>query len=143
MRTLAESTNLLLGHVYEDVFVVRKDDPQVRIPVGDHHGDPTGGLIDPAERWVVSVGVGVCFFRLVEGDVRRFLESGFPREDGTDMPAPVVDARLDENGEIRILVDPYSDHASTWALNPDTLELRKLSDGPDLRGQPYREDVEY
>jgi len=51
--------------------------------------------------------------------------------------------RLEGNDNVRFLVDPWSANASVWRLNPTSGDLSKLSDGPDLRDEPYQENVQY
>jgi hypothetical protein len=51
--------------------------------------------------------------------------------------------RLENEGNVRILIDPWSHLASTWLLNIADLKLTKLRDGPSLVEQPYQENIEF
>lgn len=70
LRTLAESTNYVLCHSYESVFVVDRRDGTSR-SAGDHYGDPVVGLISPDECWFCTGGEGVQCFH-IDGTLHSF-----------------------------------------------------------------------
>ena len=133
-RVLAESRHFVLMHEYERVFVLCRTTGK-QVPAGAHHGDPTCGVIAADESWFVTGGEGVQVFTFVDG-IRDFC-----REPGS--PFSISAMRLDDDGAVRILVDPWSDKASVWRLDPAAGALIKLRDGPDLRDVVFQEDVPY
>lgn len=42
-------------------------------------------------------------------------------------------------GRIHVYMDPWSDEHGTWELNPESLAVQKISEEPDLTGEPYQE----
>jgi hypothetical protein len=136
LRTLAESSQYVLGHSYEHVCVIERRSGAPHL-AGDHYGDPTCGLIGLDETWFVAGGEGLTLFTFRDGIV-EFLRG--PNEDDAYF---VKGMRLEAEGTVRVLVDPWSDKASVWRLFPDEARVEKLRDGPDLRFKPWRADVEY
>lgn len=131
-RVLAESNDYVLEHEYETVFACRRANGECKI-VGHHHSDPTCGVIAPDGSWFAAGGEGLSVFTH-SGGIETFLRN----------PLFYVAAmKLDGNDTIRVLVDPWSDNASVWRLAPSTGKLTKLRDGPDLRNEPFQENVPY
>lgn len=129
---LAESNDYVLEHEYETVFAYCRANRELAI-VGDHHGDPSCGVIAIDGSWFAVGGEGVSVFTR-SGEANTFLR---------DPLCHVSAMKLDENDSIRVLVDPWSDNASVWRLTPSTGDLAKLRDGPDLRGEPFQKNVPY
>ena len=136
-KTLAESQHYRLVH--ESVFLVEKT-TGVRTPVADHYGDPAVGLIDKNEQWFATGGEGLVYLDFTRG-VREFFRKGRPPN--AEQTYFVHAMRPDGEEQIRVLIDPWSEFASTWVLDVRTLALRKLADGPSLVDEPYRDEVEY
>ena len=64
MNLLDEHNGLRLVHEYEAVFLEGTEVPV--LVVGDHYGDPIGGLIDRECGWVASFGEGVQIYRIAK-----------------------------------------------------------------------------
>ena len=64
MHLLAEHGGLRLFHEYEIVVLEGSGVPN--LVVGDHYGDPIGGLIDRKGGWVASFGEGVQVYRIAK-----------------------------------------------------------------------------
>jgi hypothetical protein len=131
-RVLAESENYVLTHEYETVFAHCRVTGKSTV-VGYHHADPTCGVIAPDESWFAAGGEGISVF-LHSGGVTTYLQ---------DPVFHVSAMRLEGSDNLRFLIDPWSENASVWLLNPSTGDLSKLRDGPDLRDEPYQEHVQY
>jgi hypothetical protein len=131
-RVLDVSKNYVLTHEYETVFIYCRVTEKSTV-VGDHHGDPTCGVIAPDESWFATGGEGVLVY-LPRTGVNTYLR---------DPVVHVSAMRLEGNDSVRFLVEPWSANASVWRLNPTSGDLSKLSDGPDLRDEPYQENVQY
>jgi hypothetical protein len=131
-RVLDESKNFVLTHENETVFIYCRVTGKSTV-VGDHHGDPTCGVIAPDESWFATGGEGVSVFVPCRG-ANTYLR---------DPVFHVSAMRLEGSDNVRFLVDPWSANASVWGLNPSTGDLSKLRDGPDLRNSPYQENVPY
>jgi hypothetical protein len=131
-RVLAESKTYVLTHEYETVFTYCRLTGKSTV-VGHHHADPTCGIIAPDESWFATGGEGVSVFMPSRG-VDTYLQ---------DPVCHVLAMKLEGNDNVRFLVDPWSPNGSVWRLNPLTGDLSKLRDGPDLRNEPYQENVPY
>lgn len=132
---LAQSDHLALVHEWERVEVeVERAGWKSSFPLVEHCGDPTAGLIGDDESWVCVVGEGIVLHEMTGGTSEYWR--------GSD-PRFVHSARLQDDGIIRVLVDPWSEHASVWVIDPRTKELRKLHDGPSLSEEPYRDEVDF
>lgn len=101
--------------------------------MADHAGDPSCGLIAPDESWFAAGGEGVTLFTFSKGTAVYLRDEGYA----------IFAMRLDQGGKIRILVDPWSDEASVWQLDPLTGALLKLRDGPDLSDGAFRGHIAY
>ena len=104
---------------------------------GDHYGNPTCGVIAPDESWFVTGGDGLVVFTF-DGGEKTYLRHLTPPDFYS-----VMAMRLETPTSVRFLADPWSERASVWTFAPLTGELHKLHDGPDLREEPYRDEVEF
>lgn len=131
-RALAESEHYIVGHEFETAYLVEKA-TGVKTYLDDHYGDPTCAVIAPGEDWFAVGGVGITYFDFARG-VRKFKQSS----------SQCVHAmRANGPDRLRVLLDPWSECASVWELHTKSLSLRKLTDGPFLADEPYREVVEF
>jgi len=64
IHRLAQSTNYLVEHEYETVFLKTGDNRTTVI--GDFYGDPEVAIIDKAERWCAMAGCGLIVYWLNE-----------------------------------------------------------------------------
>lgn len=150
---LAESENYVLSHAFENCELRHKQLNKISY-VGDHYGDPTCGLIAPDETWCLTGGLGLILwfqreelwtgFRPLEVDKNRLAlqiakpEDAFWLASVTEVDVRFVhDMRIENSTSVRVLLDPWSDYASTWLLNINSKNLTKLKDGPALRHQEW------
>ena len=138
IQILAESNNFELQAHYEDIVLVRKSDEK-DFDLGSHYGDPKVGLISPKEDWFITAGEGLIYFDFNQG-LKYFFRSDFSSQSGV---AFVHDAKIEPDLGVKILLDPWSNYASTWLLKLPELELSKLSNSPSLVNEPYREKVAF
>jgi len=134
---LAESHHYLITSEYETVWLEIKEserEANKEYVIDDHYGDAVCGIIDPAEKWCCVAGEGVLLYDLENMSVCSFLRA---------RPDMIHDMKLTREGKIKILVDPWSSFPATWLLDPRTKSISKLKDGPDLRGEEYRESIEF
>jgi hypothetical protein len=133
-QVLAESHNYLLVHEYEQVFVCARSTGE-RTEAGSHYGDPQCGVIAPDESWFATGGEGIVIFSF-NGGLHEYLR----RSASTFFVSAM---RFEAPNGLRVLIDPWSNEASVWFLAPASGQLTKLRDGPNLRYEPYRENVAY
>lgn len=133
-RILDESPNYVLAHEFEQVFIFDRYTGK-EIPAGDHYGNPECGVIAPDESWFATAGEGIVVYSFKDG-LREYFRP--PKK-----TIFITAMRFEAPDRLRFLIDPWSDEASVWWLFPTTGKLEKLHDGPDLRDEPYREDVPY
>ena len=74
--------------------------------------------------------------------MKSFFRSGFIDFWGKDSGAFVHAIRYEPSLGVKVLLDPWSDYASTWLLNLETLEIAKLFDSSLLVEQPFQEQEE-
>ena len=141
MKILSESKSFILCHEYEDVFLKDKRNGATH-DLGNHYGDPRVGLISPDENWFITAGEGVLYFDFERG-LREYLREGFKDNFGKDGCAFIHSARIESSDSVRILIDPWSEHASTWVLSISSLTVTKIKDGPCMDGKPWQEEIEY
>jgi hypothetical protein len=141
MKTLSESNNYILGNEYEEVILKDKRNKKTHY-LGSHYGDPELGLIAPDESWFITAGEGLLYFDFERG-LHQFLRKGFDDHLGKDSYAFVHSARIESNESVRVLVDPWSEYASTWLLSIPLLKIEKIKDGPSMVDKPWQEKVTY
>ncbi|HVR37901.1 MAG TPA: hypothetical protein VMU84_02320, partial [Thermoanaerobaculia bacterium] len=73
-RALAESTNYIVVHEFEDVVIVGKRSGTT-IRLGSHYGDAQVAVIADDESWFAAGGDGVTLHHAVAG-FHEFLRSG-------------------------------------------------------------------
>ena len=132
---LAESAGFRVEHQYELARLINKVTGAI-VLLGEHYGDPRCAVIGANEQWFAVGGDRVTIYDPTNG-CREFLRSTPP------VPVPVSAMREEEGGVLRVMIDPWADNPGTWEIVVGTGVLRKVSDGPDLRDQPWREDVPY
>jgi hypothetical protein len=137
MNILAEQDGLRLVNDFEAVFIEGAGVPNV--VVGDHYGDPDGGIIDRNGAWVASFGEGVQVYRIAKPytPYTRDAESGqwvtwdVPKDLGRGMY--VAGVRQDLNGLLVVSVEgdqSYEVSFEVW-LAADAISL--VADGQSVR----------
>lgn len=118
---LAESTNYLLCHSYESVFVVDKRDG-VRRLAGDHYGDPVFGSISPDETRFYSGGEGIQCYQL-DGTLQSFFRDGtHSSPEKTWFVRTAISRAFDV-----VIVFFEEDSSSVWDLHLPTTRLTQRS----------------
>ena len=142
LRILAESDQLVVGHEWETAFLIFKERPLREIQLGQHYGDPTCAVISSNNDWVVVGGEGLTIWRKIKQGI--FSQE---KEQVKAIQLPELNfihaARIENDYKVRFLIDPWSANSGTWTLDLKSLKLEKISEGPDLREEPYREVVDY
>ena len=141
MKTLAESLSYRIDHAFEAVFVVDKRHGTEQ-QIADHYGDPSCAVIAADETWFAVGGEGVTLFDFERG-AQEFFRPGSPPNEDVKTPWFVHAMRRDGDHGCRILFSPWDDYASVWRLRVPDCRLAKLRDGPSLKDEPYREDVDF
>ncbi|UFH58125.1 hypothetical protein [Sulfurovum mangrovi] len=137
METLLESSNYILAHEFEDVILKDKNNGKI-YSLGSHYGDPVLGLIAPDESWFITAGEGLLYF-----DFKRGLHEFFRKDLSSEGSLFVHSACIESNESVRILIDPWSEYASTWILSIPALKIQKIKNGPLMIGKPWQEKVFY
>jgi hypothetical protein len=150
---LAESESFALTHNSESCILQHKQSKN-EVSVGDHYGNPCCGLIAQDESWCITGGEGLILwfqqggmwagFRMRKSGAQTNALQFKNREDirwrssFTERAYQAIhDMRLANAHNVRILLDPWSDYASTWTLDIEMKTLTKIADGPNMQGQPY------
>lgn len=128
---LDETADYRLSGNYETVVILNKITRKERA-LKSHYGDPARGIISPDQDWVICGGKGVNL---------HFIESEVSHDFLAE--SDIHTMRLDSPKTVRILVDPWSDQNSTWMLDIETLRVAIICGGPDLREEPYRDNVSF
>jgi hypothetical protein len=149
--TLDETSNFRLFTDYEEVYALDKRS-DARFWIGSHYGDAKCGLISPEETWFLAGGEGLTYFGFQKGFIELLREErlvisknsrGRVKAHFDKKVMFIHSIRLESVDAVRVLVDPWSDQASTWLLNISDLQLTKLRDGPSLVDQPYQEEIDF
>lgn len=99
----------------------------------EHYGDPSSGLIDPHGKWCVVGGLGLFLYDIHHKKLYPFLADEY-----------IAGVKFGSNrNTVKILLDPWGISPGVWCLDIKKRTVRKISSGPDLRDQPYRDEVEY
>lgn len=141
MKTLSESNNYILAHEFEDVILKDKNNGKT-YSLGSHYGDPVLGLIAPDESWFITAGEGLLYFDFKRG-LHEFFRKGFKDRLGKEESLFVHSADIESIESVRILIDPWSEYASTWTLFIPSLKLEKIKNGPSMIDKPWQEKVKF
>ena len=133
-RVLAESDRYVLLGEFEASWRVDKRTAE-RCPLGEHYGDPSGGVITPDGSWGLVVGEGVVYFD-ARGARREFWRSG-------DRTRFVHAVRLEGVDKAWLLVEPWSPASSVWEFDATEVKLRKVRDAPEYVSGQYRESLSF
>lgn len=128
-RVLAQSNRLIVGHIYEEAFLIDKLDEMI-IPLGGFYGDPSCAAISPSDTWAVLGGE----------DRILIWHGGKIIEKAIDSP---FELRVEDEQTVSILTDPWSDTSAIWQLQIGTFELIKMRDFPNYINQEYTEHVSW
>ena len=131
---LDENLLFLLGHVFEQAFLIDKITSQ-EIGIFTFDSDPTCGLIGTNNDWCV-IGGDILIVKTFFDNTLRTL------------PLHSINAlkKIDDY-KVQILIDPWSEKASIWQLEIDInnpakpINLFKIKDLPDYKDKPYSENI--
>ncbi|RPD46829.1 hypothetical protein DNI29_11755 [Hymenobacter sediminis] len=131
MHILDETDVYILGHVFEDAYLIRKRNGEY-VFEDDFYGDPRCGCIDPANEWAVIAGEHISLWHAKKG-LTKFSSSEHRW---------AQDLRLKDN-LIELLIDPWGSQAAIWELNPVTAVIQKRRDFFDYLGKDYAELIDW
>lgn len=128
---LAESSQLVLVHEYENAYLIEKSTQKVLL-YDDFYGNPEVGLIDKNNNWAIVAGEHLTIWTkekiiIYNNNVIQWIDK----------------IRLKNNETIEILTDPWSDKSTIWELNLTSFNLTKIKDFKKYQGKPFCEDVEW
>ena len=129
MRVITETDKLKIEFSYETAQLVNKENNEI-IFQDDFYGDPTCGLIDKQNKWVVICGTHLTLWK--ENEVKRFESKEFRN---------IHQIRLKTQNQIQILTDPWDKKSAIWELDLNNNELIKIEAFKSYFGQPYCEIV--
>jgi len=124
LRVLDETEDLLLGHEYEDVYLVDKKKSE-SLYLGHVYGDPSFGLIGQNGDWCLTRGSRCILWKKGSGAIEM---------DGPDL-CWAVKAKQICDMKAELLIDPWSEAGAVWQVDIDTQRKQKVRD--------YRLDSEY
>ncbi len=130
-KKLDESNKLLLGHIFEDVYLIHKLSQQVT-HLGSIYGDPTYGLISDSNDWCLVGGATVILWK--ENSAINIIQD--------DSLYWTCNAKQVSDSTVELLVDAWSDKASVWSFNIFTLERHKLME-LDMSNYIYSDEVNW
>lgn len=135
MVNLDETDKLCLSHLYEYVELFDKDMNQILL-TDDFYGEPTCGLIDVNNEWVVIAGKHLTLWTNNEGlsEITKFETKEF---------CWIQQLRLIDRDTLQILLDPWSEYASIWQLTIFDKALHKMSDFLPYKNLSYTNDISW
>ena len=140
-RTLAKSASFKIVNDYESAVLVDTKHG-TELDLKEHYGDPSCALISIDETYFVVGGEGITLFAFERGE-QEYFRPGKPPHADMKEPWSVHAIRAEPDNSCRILFDPWSNYASVWRLSFTDGQVEKLQDGPLLKDEPYREDIDF
>jgi hypothetical protein len=131
VHVLDETKEFLLGHIFEDAFLIRKQNWE-RVFEDNFYGDPTCGCISPNNDWAVVAGEHIILWHAKNG-VTIFSSQELQG---------VHDLRT-RNQLIELLIDPWGSRASVWELDPITALITKRKDFFDYKDKEYMDLIRW
>ena len=129
MEILYETNKLTLFYEYETVLLKDKL-TGIILYEKECYGDPECGLIDIDNQWAVIACEYLTIQTLQQVNVIK-----------NEHIKWVSDIRLKSTELIEVLIDPWSDSASIWEINLNTLEAEKVKDFFEYRDKEYTDNV--
>ncbi|WP_316348877.1 hypothetical protein [Desulfuromonas acetoxidans] len=125
MPVLDETDLLILEHHYESVTLKEKATGKVLFE-DDLYGEPGCGLIDKNHRWAMIAGESLIVW--TPDRIERIDHAEIKWVHAIRVKTPEI---------VEFLVDPWSEYAAVWEVNPMTFEFNKI------RGFDTYKDREY
>lgn len=132
LQLLDETDELLLGHQWEDAYLLRKRDNRCLFEA-DFYGDPSCGYISRQHTWAVVAGEYVAVWRA----------AGEPILLPPTTLQWVQAVRLVDPDVLELLTDPWGEHPAIWRLAPLTGTYWKVTDFLRYQQQPYTDHVSW
>jgi hypothetical protein len=129
MHILYETNALLIGHSYEDDFLVEKESGH-QLLYDTFYGDPACGLISPKNDWAIIAGHHITIWKA--GAIIKYNKEAL---------RCVHALRLKDPQTVEILVDPWAEHAAIWRLDMLALVFEKICDFEDYKHKAYTDEV--
>ncbi|MCL1668581.1 hypothetical protein M2T82_10955 [Elizabethkingia ursingii] len=124
---LDETTELLLVHTYERIYLVKKSNNEF-IFIDEMYGDPCCGIISIDNKYCIIGGYELILW--VNGKSIIF-------EDLKD----IYNIRKTSDDEYEILIDPWSENSSIWRFNVISKSLVKLRNFDKYKNEEYTDNV--
>lgn len=121
-KILAESHAYILGHEFEDGYIIDKK-AKFNIYLGSSYGDPTFGIIDNNEQWALLLGHTLYLWTPFELSNQDEVNSA----SGKIFEWPFA-ARQISDFEVEVLEDPWSDNPGIYILNVKTKSIKRIRD---------------
>lgn len=131
MNILYETDKLVLGNMYEDVYLIEKETGN-EIFHDDFYGDPTCGLISRQNEWAIVGGEHLTVWK----------ESNTTKFDYQDLKW-IHSIRIKNDQQVEILTDPWSEGSAIWELSLATLEFHKVRNFEDYKHKEYTENIQW
>lgn len=132
---LAESENYVLGHKFEDCYIINKLTKEA-VYLGDCYGHPSSGLIDKNEKWALLLAHPAYLW--TRSQIFNLNKDQSSNDSRPNFP---FTARQIGDFEVEILDDPWSDNPGIHHLNTQTGELQRIRDFKRLE-KPYDDNIE-
>lgn len=129
IRILDETEKYVVGHIFEDAYVIEKS-TGAEIVHDDFYGDPSCALISRNNDWAIIAGEHLTIW--TKGSITRIENPELQW---------ICAVRTNDDRTVEILIDPWSDKASIWALDIATLQVEKIRDFFDYREKEYTDAV--
>ena len=120
--TLAETSLYRLYALYEQPYLLDKTTRKI-VPLRDHYGDPSCGIIHPDGEWCAVGGEGVSVYFPDSREEVVYLSGSFVQS--LAMIGPDI---------LEIRTDRPEDGSGIWQLNVGTREMIRTVDPPGASG---------
>jgi len=131
LRILDQTDRLLLGHVFEDTYLIDKRNGEELLH-DDFYGDPACGLISPNNDWAVVAGEHLTIWRVNRSEI-------ITREELKWITA----VRQTATSCVEVLVDPWGPNAAIWLLDVPPGKIQKVRDFKDYQNREHTDIIEW
>ncbi len=131
LRILDQTDRLLLGHVFEDIYLIDKRNGEELLH-DDFHGDPRCGLISPHNDWALVAGEHLTIWWPNKSEIITQEELRW-----------ITAVRHINATCVALLVDPWGTNAAIWSLDVPHGKIQKVRDFKDYENREYTDNIEW
>ncbi len=130
-RILDQTNDLVLGNIYEKVFLIKKL-KNIEIYIDQFYGDPSCGTINTEFNKCLIGGENLVVFD-INTNIKNTIE----------LIRDIFDLRKKTEVEYEILTDPWSSSSAIWEYNIITNQIKKVSNFTKYKNREYSTEIDW